>query len=152
MSRRYYHGMRIVPPASSVTPVSPRLFLGSLVDAKRLAKDNPHSIRTVITLCEECVKQRATGIRYLQFPVCDARPIPIALLNAILESIYQAVADGATLVHSHSEISNTPTLLAALLDQTGSAKFEDAICFLAKLRPEIAPSPNLIRCVTNGIV
>jgi hypothetical protein len=144
--------VRIIRPASSVTAVSPRLFLGSLADAERLAKDNPRPIRTVITLCEECVKQRATGIRYLQFPVCDARPIPIALLNAILEAIYQAVADGATLVHCHSRIPRTPTLLAAFLDQTGSAKFEDAICFLAKLRPEITPSPNLIRSVTSGIV
>lgn len=117
-----------------------------------MAKDNPHRIRIVITLCEECVKQRATGIRYLQFPVCDAPSIPSALLNAILEAIYQAVADGATLVHCHSGISKTSTLLAAFLDQTGSAKFDDAICFLAKLRPEIAPSPNLIRSVTNGIV
>ena len=46
--------------ASSVTPVSTKLFLGSLADAERLAKDNPHQIRTVITLCEKRVKHRAT--------------------------------------------------------------------------------------------
>ena len=41
--------------------------MGSLSDAERLAKDNPYQIRTVITLCEERVIQRATNIRYLQF-------------------------------------------------------------------------------------
>ena len=138
--------------ASSVTPVSTKLFLGSLADAERLAKDNPHQIRTVITLCEKRVKHRATNIRYLQFPVRDAQPIPIALLNAILEAIYQAVAEGAALVHCHFGISRAPTLVAAFLDQSGSVKFEDAICNLRKLRPEIAPSPNLIQSVTSEIV
>ena len=138
--------------ASSVTAVSTRQFLGSLADAERLAKDNPHQIRTVISLCEERVKQRATDIRYVQFPVRDTQPIPIALLSAILEAIYQAVAQGTVLVHCHSGISRAPTLVAAFLDQTGSVRFEDAIRFLRKLRPEIAPSPNLIRSVTSEIV
>jgi protein-tyrosine phosphatase len=144
--------MTLYRPAFSVTPVSPRLFLGSLADAERLAKDNPHQIRTVITLCEKRVKQRAAGIRYLEFPVRDAQPIPIAMLNAILEAIYQAVAEGATLVHCHFGLSKAPTLVAAFLDQTGSARFEEAIRTLRKLRPEIAPAPNLIRSVRSEIV
>lgn len=144
--------MRHYSPASSVTPVSPRLFLGSLADAEWLATYNVHQIQTVITLCEQRVKHRVAGIRYLEFPVRDAHPIPIALLNAILEAIYQAVAEGATLVHCHFGLSRAPTLVAAFLDQTGSARFEDAICTLRKLRPEIAPSPNLIRSVTSQIV
>ena len=138
--------------ASSVTPVSTRLFLGSLEDAERLAKDNPYQIQAVITLCKRRVRHRVAGIRYLEFPVRDAQPIPIALLNAILEAIYQAVAEGAVLVHCDSGISSAPTLVASFLDQTGSAKFEDAICTLRKLRPEIAPSPNLIRSITSQIV
>lgn len=147
-----YLRMTLYGPASPVTAVAARLFLGSLADAERLAKDNPYKIRTVITLCEQRVKQRASGIRYLQFPVRDAQPIPIALLNAILEAIYQAVAEGATLVHCHSGISEAPTLVAAFLDQTGSARFESALRLLRKLRPEIAPAPNLIRSITSQIV
>jgi protein-tyrosine phosphatase len=92
------------------------------------------------------------GVRYVQLPVRDAHPIPIALLNAILEAIYQAVADGATLVHCHFGLSRAPTLVAAFLDQTGSARFEEAIGTLRKLRPEIAPDPNLIKSVTSQIV
>jgi protein-tyrosine phosphatase len=144
--------MTLHRPASSVTAVSTRLFLGSLADAEWLAKDNPHQIQTVITLCEESVKRRAAGIRYLQFSIRDVQPIPIALLSAILEAIFQAVAEGATLVHCHAGLSRAPTLIAAFLDQTGSVRFEEAIRFLRKLRPEIAPSPNLIQSVTSQIV
>jgi hypothetical protein len=43
-------------------------------------------------------------------------------------------------------------LVAAFLDQTGSARFEEAIGTLRKLRPEIAPDPNLIKSVTSQIV
>src|ERR1039458_5899378 len=95
---------------SSVAAIFSRLFLGSLADAEWLAKYNIHQIRTVITLCEERVKQRAADIRYVQFPVRDAQPIPIALLSAILEAIYQAVAQGTVLIHCHSGISRAPTL------------------------------------------
>jgi|ERR1700735_1545802 protein-tyrosine phosphatase len=144
--------MTLNRPDSSVTAVTTRLFLGRAADAERLAKDNPHQVRTVITLCEKGVKRRAAGIRYLDFPVHVAQPIPIALLNAILEAIYQAVAEGTVLVHCHGGLSRAPTLVAAFLDQTGSTRFEDAIRFLAKLRPEIAPSPNLIRSITSEIV
>jgi protein-tyrosine phosphatase len=143
--------MTVNRPASSVTAVSARLFLGSAADAERLA-NNPHQIQTVITLCEERVKRRLAGIHDLQFPVRDAHPIPIAWLSAILEAIYEAVAQGATLVHWHAGISRAPTLVAAFLDQSGSVRFEDAMRNLRKLRPEIAPSPNLIRSVTSEIV
>jgi Dual specificity phosphatase, catalytic domain len=129
--------MTLNRPDSSVTAVSTRLFLGRAADAERLANDNPHQIRTVITLCEKGVKRRAAGVRYLHFPVRDAQPIPIALLNAILEAIYQSVAEGTVLVHCHAGLSRAPTLVAAFLDQTGSTRFEDAIRFIAKMRPEI---------------
>jgi dual specificity MAP kinase phosphatase len=138
-----------LPP---LTKVSARLFLGGAEDAEALAAANPHRIKTVLTLCERPVNKHAPDIRYLQFPVRGAHPIPIALLNAILEAIYQAVAQGATLVHCHAGISRAPTVVAAFLDQTGSARSEEAIRLLRKLRPEIAPSPNLIRSVTSEIV
>jgi hypothetical protein len=91
-----YQRMTLNRLTSSVPAVFLRPSWGSLADAERLTKDNPHQIRTVITLCEKRVKQRVPGIRYLQFSVRDAHPIPIALLSAILEAIYQAVAEGAS--------------------------------------------------------
>jgi len=144
--------MTLYSAASSVTVVTPKLFLGSLADAEWLATYNIYQIQTVITLSEDRVKQRAADIRYLRFPVRDAQPIPIALLNAILEAIYEAVVEGAVLVHCHAGISQAPTLVAAFLDHSGSARFEEAIGLLRKLRPEIAPSPNLIRSITSQIV
>jgi hypothetical protein len=140
-------------PDSSVTAVTTRLFLGRAADAERSANDNPHQIRTAITLSGTAVKRRAAAIRNLYFPVRDAQPISIALLNAILKAVYQAVAEGALLVHCHTGISRAPTLVAAFLDQTGSRRFEEAIRFLAKLRPEIAPAPNMIRGIPgDGLV
>jgi protein-tyrosine phosphatase len=127
-------------------------LLGSLADAEWLATYNIHQIQTVITLCEECVKQRTPNIRYLKFPVRDAHPIPTALLTAILEAICEAVAQGATLVHCHEGIWRAPTLVAGFLDQTGSVRFEDAIRFLRTLRSEIAPAPNRIRSITSESV
>ncbi len=144
--------MTLNRPDSSATAVTTRLFLGGAADAEWLANDNPHQIRTVITLCEERIKRRAAGIRYLHFPVRDAQPIPIALLDAILEAIYQAVAEGTVLVHCNAGLSRAPTLVAAFLDQTGSVRFEEAIRNLGRLRSEIAPSPNLIRSITSEIV
>lgn len=69
----------------SPTPVLDRLYLGSLDDAEALSSANPHQIVTVINLCHEPVVQRVPGIRYLHFPLRDARPISIAWLNAILK-------------------------------------------------------------------
>ena len=73
---RVYQRMTLNRPAFSVTPVSPKLFLGSLADAERLANANPYQIQTVITLCEARLKQRVRGVRYIEFPVRDAQPIP----------------------------------------------------------------------------
>jgi hypothetical protein len=75
-----------------------------------LAKGNPHQIRTVITFCEERVKQRAANIASLQSPLPDAQPIPIALLNAILEAIYRAVAEGAAPVDCHPGLTRAPPI------------------------------------------
>jgi protein-tyrosine phosphatase len=124
----------------------------SLADAERLATANPHQVQTVITLCEASVKRRAVGVRYRRFPVRDAQPIPIALLNAMLEAIYQGVGEGAVLVHCHFGLSRAPTLVGAFLDHTGSVRFEEAIRTLRRLRPEIAPAPDLIRSITSQIV
>jgi len=93
--------MTLKRPDSSVTAVSTRLFLGRAADAERLANDNPHQVRTVITLCEKGVKRRDAGIRYLHFPVRDAQPIPISLLNAILEAITECVDDTAIKIASN---------------------------------------------------
>ena len=143
--------MTLNRPDSSVTAVTTRLLLGRAADAEQLAKDNPHQVQTVITLCEKGVKRRAAGIRYLHFPVRDAQPIPIALLNAILEAIYQAVAEGTVLVHCHFGLSRAPTLIAAYFDSIGFLRFMEAIRYLEELRPAIAPSPVLVHTIAHEL-
>ena len=86
-SRRYLYGVLISGVSPSITKVLNCLFLGGRRDAEALASANPHQIATVVTLCEERVARRNSAIRYLHFPVRDARPIRISWLNAILIAI-----------------------------------------------------------------
>jgi hypothetical protein len=51
-----------------MTRIWERLYIGSRLDAERLAKSNPYAITTVISLCEEPVIRRAPGINYLDHP------------------------------------------------------------------------------------
>lgn len=85
----------LCPPA---TKVLERLFLGSLENAEELTLADLHQIRTVVTLCEDPVQRQTPAIRYLQFRVRDARPIPIAWLNAILTAVEERMARGPSLV------------------------------------------------------
>jgi len=151
VSSPVYYRMTLNRPASSVTAVSTRLFLGSLSDAEQLAKDNPHQIRTVISLCEKRAKQRAAGIRYLQFPVRDARPIAVAWLNAILISIEDGMARGRVLVHCGAGMSRAPTVVAALLDRIGFLDFDRALSYLEDLRPAVAPSKALVESIAREL-
>lgn len=75
--------MRIRVSLPPLTKISERLFLGSSEDAEALAAANPHRIKTVLTLSETPIRHRASAIRYLHFPVRDAK-IPVAWLNSIL--------------------------------------------------------------------
>jgi hypothetical protein len=63
------------PALLPLTKISERLFLGSSDNAEELVATNPHRIRTALTLSESPVRRRAANVRYLHFPVRDARPI-----------------------------------------------------------------------------
>ncbi|MGO9323635.1 MAG: dual specificity protein phosphatase family protein [Terracidiphilus sp.] len=135
----------------SATQVLDQLFLGSLDDAEALASGNPHQITTVISLCREPVGRQASGVRYLHFPVRDARPISIVWLNAILIAIEESVPRGAVLVHCGAGMSRAPTVIAAYLDRIGFLGFSEALYYLENLRPAIAPSPVLVKTIAREL-
>jgi protein-tyrosine phosphatase len=136
---------------SSPTPVLDRLFLGSLGDAEALSSANPHQIVTVISLCREPVVQRISGIRYLHFPVRDARPISIAWLNAILTSIEESMTRGSVLVHCAAGMSRAPTVVAAFLDRIGFLGFARALSYLEALRPVVTPAKALVESIEREL-
>ena len=111
----------------SATQVLDHLYLGSLDDAEALSSANPLQIMSVITLSEDPVEQRNPAIRYLHFPVRDARPISIAWLNAILIAIEESVPRGAVLVHCGAGMSRAPTVVAAYLDRISFLGFSEAL-------------------------
>jgi protein-tyrosine phosphatase len=127
------------------------LYIGGRCDAEALSSDNPHQIRTVTTLCEEPVSRRSLTIRYLHFPVRDARPIRISWLIAILIAIGESVLRGAVLVHCGIGVSRAPTVVAAYLDRIGFLGFSEALRYLENLRPAIAPSPVLVKTIAREL-
>jgi protein-tyrosine phosphatase len=143
--------MRIRACVRPLTKVSERIYLGSSDDAEALAAANPHHIKAVLTLSEEPVHCHSSLIRYLHFPVCDAKPIPIAWLNSILTAIEDNFHEGPVLVHCSAGLSRSPTVVAAFLDRVGFLSFPDAMRFMESIRPAIAPSPILVRSIAAEI-
>jgi protein-tyrosine phosphatase len=139
--------MRIRVSAPPLTKVSERLFLGSSDDAEALAAANPHHIKAVLNLSEAPIRRRANAVRYLHFPIRDARPIPVAWLNSILTAIEENFREGAILVHCAAGLSRSPTVVAAFLHRVGFLDFPRALRFIENIRPAIAPSPVLVRSI-----
>src|SRR5713101_58763 len=85
-----------------VTKIWERLYLGSLLDAQRLAKSNPHAITSVVSLSEHAPINTLPEISYVHIPVEDEQPIPLAQFTAILEAISNNIRRGRVLVHCGS--------------------------------------------------
>ena len=125
--------------------------MGGLRNAKSLHTANPNQIATVITLCQQPVFRRAASIRYLHYPIRDARPVRIAWLNAILTSIEEGMARGSVLVHCGAGLSRAPMVVAAFLDRMGLFSFDAALRYIEQLRPAIAPSAVLAESISREL-
>lgn len=134
-----------------MTQVWERLYLGSRIDAEHLAKSNPHAITTVISLCEEPVIQRASGINYLRHPIVDDHFLPQSTLDAILDAIAENIRWGTVLLHCGSGISRAPIFSAAWMDAVGYKSLEAALEEIAERRRIIAPSSTLLRAVRKSL-
>jgi len=127
-----------------MTMILENLFLGSLQDAERIARENPNRISTVITLCEQSVGNKAADVCYVHLPVEDGEPIPVQRFNAVMGAITKSVFTGNVLVHCALGFSRSPPLTAAYLHCTGYQNFASAIAKIKMLRPSIDPSIILV--------
>ena len=104
-------------------------------------------IRAVVTLCSETVNERAPEITYRHLPILDSRPISQHRLHQVLNAIAESIRTGSVLIHCAAGASRTPTIAAAYLHHIGWRAFPQALAYLARMRPEIGPSPVLVESV-----
>src|ERR1017187_458372 len=109
-----------------VTKIWSRLYLGSMFDAQRLAKANPHSLTHVISLSENTPITTHPEITYVHLPVEDEIAIPPARFNAIMDAISSNIRQGKVLLHCGSGISRAPIMVAAYLHRVGYKDFDAA--------------------------
>src|SRR5450759_5000874 len=127
-----------------ITKIWWRLYLGSMFDAQRLAKANPHGLSHVVSLSENAPITTHSEITYVHLPVEDEIAIPPARFNAIMDTISNNIRRGKVLVHCGSGVSRAPVMLAAYLHRVGYADFDAALEEIAELRPIVSPSAILL--------
>ena len=136
---------------TEVTKIWERLYLGSLHDAQRLAKGNPHGITTVVSLSEHPPITTHPEITYVHLPVEDEIPIPIARFNAIMYAISNNIRRGKVLLHCGGGISRAPIMAAAYLHCVGYKEFDAALQEIAILRGFVSPSAILLASVREHL-
>jgi protein-tyrosine phosphatase len=136
---------------TEVTKIWERLYLGSLHDAQRLAKANPHGITTVVSLSEHPPINTLPEITYVHNPVEDEQPIPLAQFTTILEAISNNIRRGKVLLHCGSGISRAPAMAAAYLHIVGYKHFDAALEEMAGLRRFISPTAILLASVREHL-
>jgi protein-tyrosine phosphatase len=129
-----------------VTKIWERLYVGNLKDAERLARSNPSTISTVITLCRQKAAHRVPRITYIHLPIPDSSPISQQKFEDIMFAIGIGVRRGNLLVHCLEGMNRSPILLAAWMDRCGYASIQKSLSEIAELR-RVAPSETLLASV-----
>ena len=80
------------------TQIWERLFLGSLYDAERLCRANPHGIATILSLSATGPCNTRPEITYVHLHVEDAQAIPVRQFDAIMHAIAENSRRGKVLV------------------------------------------------------
>ena len=134
-----------------VTKIWWRLYLGSMFDAQRLAKANPHGVTHVVSLSENAPITTHSEIAYVHLPVEDEIAIPPARFNTIMDAISNNIRRGKVLVHCGSGISRGPIMVAAYMHAVGYKEFDAALEDIALLRGFIRPSAILLASVRGHL-
>jgi protein-tyrosine phosphatase len=130
-----------------MTRIWERLFVGCLADAQRLSRKNPDRIATVISVCEQCIEDKAAEVRYIHLPVEDDESVPIHQFDAVMQAILVSVSTGNVLLNCGLGISRAPSLAAGYLHRVGYKHFDAALEEIEQLRPIINPSKILVRSI-----
>jgi len=128
-----------------------RLFIGGIKDAERLAADNSVGITVVITLCAEEVLPKRRDIKYVRIPVEDASPVTLDQFEQVMNAIAEHIRSGRVLLHCGAGMSRSPIFAAAWIHRCGYLHIENALLEIADLRPEIDPSPVLLKSVKEHL-
>ena len=136
---------------SNSTRVWERLYVGSLVDAEKIARSNPFEITTVVSLCSQEVFARGTDIHYIRIPVADAGPIAAAKLDLIMACIDEGIQKGSVLLHCGAGVSRSAIFAAAWMHRCGYRNFDLALKEIAELRPSIDPCVELCASVKEHL-
>jgi hypothetical protein len=134
-----------------MTQIWERLWVGSLVDAKRLAKGNPNGIDTVITLCEQCPASKSRGVNYMQIPIEDEAPVPVGKFDKVIDAISENIRWGTVLVHCGVGISRAPSMAAAWMAAVGYRNLDAALVEIKRLRTFINPSDILLESIRRHL-
>jgi len=134
-----------------MTRIWERLFLGGRNDAERLFHSNPFTITTVISLCEEEVLRRSSGVNYLHIPIDDGRRLGVGQFDAVIDAVGENIRWGTVLLHCGSGVSRAPILTAAWMHVVGYKNIDGALEEIAGLRPVINPSGILLFSVREHL-
>ena len=135
-----------------MTQIWERLFLGSLADAEDLAEANPHSISTVISLCEVCVASQRRGVNYLHIPIADDRPVPLGQFDRVMDAIGENIRWGTVLIHCRECVSRAPSFTAAWMAAVGYKTIDAALAEIRQLQPFINPSKTLLNILKEHLL
>ena len=127
-----------------MTRIWERLYLGSLADAEDLAEANPHSISTVISLCQDCVALQRSGVNYLHIPIADDRPVALGQFDRVMDAIGENIRWGTVLIHCRECVSRAPSFAAAWMAVVGYKTIDAALAEIRQLQPFITPSKTLL--------
>jgi protein-tyrosine phosphatase len=129
------------------TQIWERLYLGSLLDAERLARANPLGITTVISLSETQACNTQPQITYTHIPIEDTQAIPGRQFSAVMTAIAENLRRGRALIHCGSGVSRAPVVTAAYLHVVGYKDLDATLAEIAVLRPIVCPSAILLASV-----
>jgi hypothetical protein len=133
-----------------ITKVWEHLYIGGLKDAERLNADNPASITAVVSLCPELLP-KAKSITYVENPIADAQPIPLAQFEEIMKTLTEQISSGTVLLVCAAGMSRSPIMAAAWMHHSGILDFDAAMRHIGVLRPTIDPSPILMGSVRGSL-
>ena len=142
---------RTTPTLLAITQVWERLFVGGLLDAERMGKENPFDISVVISLSETAPCNIRPNVTYIHLPIEDAQAISLDQFTAIIVAIAENIRRGKVLLHCGSGISRGPLMVAAYMHLVGYKHFDAALSEIAALRPFIAPWATSISSVRERL-